>query len=227
MSVYTYIILFFIYSIIGWIVETLLKLISDKKLINRGFLLGPYCPIYGIGALLMSILWKNYLNDPFILFVLIIITASILEYMTSYLFEKIFKARWWDYSNNFFNINGRICLETMIPFGLSGVFVLYIIDPKLINIINNLSPTLIHTFSYFLLIIFILDNIITFKTMFGIKNMIINIKSDSTEKINKLIHKKIEKHGIILEKRLFNAFPKLEILKNRKYTNKIKKYKKR
>lgn len=222
MSVYTYIILFFIYSIIGWIVETLLKLISDKKLINRGFLLGPYCPIYGIGALLMSILWKNYLNDPFILFVLIIITASILEYMTSYLFEKIFKARWWDYSNNFFNINGRICLETMIPFGLSGLFVLYIIDPKLINIINNLSPTLIHTFSYFLLIIFILDNIITFKTMFGIKNMIINIKSDSTEKINKLIYKKIEKHGIILEKRLFNAFPKLEILKNRKYTNKIK-----
>ena len=116
-----YILLFFVYSFLGWCLEVGCKLVSDHKFINRGFLIGPYCPIYGHGALIMTILLNRYLNDPATLFIMIILCCSLLEYFTSYFLEKIFHTRWWDYSGYRFNINGRICLETMVPFGLFGL----------------------------------------------------------------------------------------------------------
>ena len=103
-----YFLLFISYSVIGWIMETILKTIEYKKFVNRGFLIGPYCPIYGCGALLMTFLLQGYAEDPIVLFVFNIIICSILEYSTSYIMEKIFKARWWDYSYTKYNINGRI-----------------------------------------------------------------------------------------------------------------------
>lgn len=110
-------ILFWLYSCLGWIMETPLVSIQSQKFINRGFYLGPYCPIYGTGALLLLFL-KNYQNDPFIVFILAILICSLVEYITSYLMEQIYKVRWWDYSNRFFNIKGRICLFNSICFGL-------------------------------------------------------------------------------------------------------------
>ena len=124
-----YFLLFISYSVIGWIMETILKTIEYKKFVNRGFLIGPYCPIYGCGALLMTFLLQGYVHDPIVLFVFNIIICSILEYSTSYIMEKIFKARWWDYSYTKYNINGRICLDTMIPFGLLGLLMMYVINP--------------------------------------------------------------------------------------------------
>ena len=93
-----YVLLFFIYAFLGWIMEVIGKLIQQKKFINRGFLIGPYCPIYGHGAILITILLSRYKANPFILFFMAILICSILEYATSYFMEKIFHARWWDYS---------------------------------------------------------------------------------------------------------------------------------
>ena len=123
---YTYFLLFIIYSIIGWILEIIFAFINLKKFVNRGFLIGPYCPIYGAGCLLLTILLSKYAEDTIVLFALSIIICSILEYLTSWIMEKIFKLRWWDYSDMKFNINGRICLETMIPFGIIGSRVFYL-----------------------------------------------------------------------------------------------------
>ena len=86
-----YIILFFLYSFCGWILEVGCKLISDHKFINRGFLIGPYCPIYGWGAILITLLLKKYMNDIFTLFIMAMLICSILEYATSYFLEKMFK----------------------------------------------------------------------------------------------------------------------------------------
>ena len=133
---YTYFLLYFIYSTIGWILEVGLAFYEHKKFINRGFLIGPYCPIYGVGCLLLTILLSKYINEPGVIFALSIFICATLEYLTSYLMEKIFKLRWWDYSNMKFNINGRICLETLIPFGIIGVLVVKYISPFLINTIN-------------------------------------------------------------------------------------------
>ena len=88
-----------IYSIIGWVYESTICSIGHRKLINRGFLNGPYCPIYGTGAVLVLLFFAGAL-----------VTCS-LEYLTSWLMEKLFHARWWDYSKRKFNIGGRVCLN--------------------------------------------------------------------------------------------------------------------
>ena len=111
-NVSVYFILFIIYAMIGWCIEIINGLIQTKKFVNRGFLI--------------TLLLSKYYNDPIVLFFMGIAVCGILEYLTSYIMEKIFKARWWDYSKRKFNINGRICLETIIPFGLLGCFIIYI-----------------------------------------------------------------------------------------------------
>src|SRR5699024_6506637 len=106
-----YILFFFVYSFLGWCLEVICILITEKRFINRGILIGPICPIYGYGVLIMALFFRKYLNDPITLFILIIVSCSILEYFTSYFLEKVYHTRWWDYSTKKFNINGRICLE--------------------------------------------------------------------------------------------------------------------
>ena len=128
-----YFLLFLAYSFLGWLMEVIGKLIQLKRFINRGFLIGPYCPIYGCGALLITFLLKKYIDDPFTLFIMAILLCGTLEYLTSYFMEKIYHARWWDYSQRKFNINGRVCLNTIIPFGLLGMFIIYISNPFLIR----------------------------------------------------------------------------------------------
>ena len=139
-----YFLLFMMYSTLGWIMEVTCKLFEKKKFINRGFLIGPYCPIYGFGCLGMIILLKKYLNDPLALFVMATVICSILEYATSYIMEKLFNARWWDYKNKKYNINGRICLETMLPFGILGCLVMYFINPFFTTILNHIPSTILN-----------------------------------------------------------------------------------
>ena len=147
-------ILFMIYSFFGWIIEIIWTLIMEKKFVNRGFLIGPYLPIYGVGGILMTLLLERYSNDVIALFIMSIMLFSILEYFTSYILEKIFNARWWDYSKYKYNINGRICLETMIPFGIAGLFLIYVINPFLYRCITNTPNIVINIMFIILLIIF-------------------------------------------------------------------------
>ena len=105
-----YFLLFIIYSFLGWCIESIYCMIEQRKVVSRGFLIGPYCPIYGWGALIMIFTLQRYLNDPIVLFVMGALVASVIEYITSLVMEKIFHARWWDYSHMKFNVNGRICL---------------------------------------------------------------------------------------------------------------------
>ena len=134
-----------IYSFIGYIVEVInVSIISKKLVLNRGFLIGPYCPIYGWGALAITILLKRYMEDPLVLFVMSTLICSIIEYLTSYFMEKKYHARWWDYSNKKFNINGRICLETLIPFGILGVAIMYGTNPILFKLYNQIPQLIIN-----------------------------------------------------------------------------------
>ena len=93
-----YVLVFFIYAFAGWIMETTSISIRNKKFVNRGFLIGPVCPIYGYGVVLVSLLLQKYQNDIIVTFFMSIIICGFLEYFTSYFMEIIFKARWWDYS---------------------------------------------------------------------------------------------------------------------------------
>jgi len=208
-----YFLLFMAYSIFGWIIEVIGKLITKGRFINRGFLIGPYCPIYGSGALLMTFLLNRYVNDKLVLFILAIVVCSILEYVTSYVMEKIFHIRWWDYSNYRFNINGRICLATMIPFGVLGVIGLCYINPFLLNIFDKVPENLLSICVITLSILYIIDNILSFRIIFGLNDISDNVNSDSTEKVTAQVKKIIIEGNKALYSRLIMAFPKIQIFK--------------
>ena len=170
-----YILLFFFYSFLGWIIETVIKSYEFKKFVNRGFLIGPYLPIYGFGGLLITLLLQKYYDDPIVLFVFNIIICSILEYYTSYIMEKIFKARWWDYSTCKYNLHGRICADTMIPFGLLGLLIMYVINPfvyKVYDYMTIYKINLLNIILLIILIIFMIDLIISSVILLRIRNIL-------------------------------------------------------
>lgn len=202
--------LFIIYSFLGWLMETVACFLSTKKFTNRGFLLGPCCPIYGFGVLLIVILLHKYQKDPLILFIMAIIICSLLEYITSWLMEIIFKNRWWDYSNKRFNINGRICLETMIPFGIIGTFVFYILNPAITKIIGLLPKIITITIAIMIFILFIIDTSISFNVIVKLKNVGKSIKTDSTDEITKKVREALLNKSF-LHRRLIKAFPHMRI----------------
>ncbi|MEG2322031.1 MAG: putative ABC transporter permease [Bacilli bacterium] len=210
MNVFQYFLLFIVYAFFGWFLEVLNALIRQKKFINRGFLIGPYCPIYGVGGVLITLVLTRYHHDPIALFIMALVMCAVLEYLTSYLMEKIFKARWWDYSSKKFNINGRICLETMIVFGLGGCFTIYVANPLVIPIITSFNPIITNIVAITLLILFLFDLIVSFKIIANFKKAAFNFpKKDSTEEITKFVKEILAKKNIYT-RRLMNAFPKVE-----------------
>ena len=130
--------LFFAYAAMGWFMEVLYMGVRERHLTNRGFLLGPCCPIYGAGMLGITLLFQGSHYGYWHVFFSIILLCSLLEYAVSALMERVFHTRWWDYHDMKFNIHGRICLETMLPFGLLGTFALYRINPFLMMLFHRI-----------------------------------------------------------------------------------------
>ena len=132
-----YILFFFFYSVIGWISEVIYCYIKDKKFTNRGFLFGPLCPIYGTGAvsMLLTLTWckdiwfGKFYAGPLMVLLIGVVVCDVVEYLTSFLMEKLFHARWWDYSKKKFNLHGRICLEHSTYWGIFSVLLIYLIHP--------------------------------------------------------------------------------------------------
>lgn len=209
-----YFLLFMIYSVSGWTMEVIGKLIQYKRFINRGFLIGPYCPIYGYGAMLITFLLNKYIGDPIALFVMAIFVCGILEYATSYYMEKMYKARWWDYSQRKFNINGRVCLNTIIPFGLLGLFIMYVSNPFLLSKLNLLPEVWLNVLFWTLLTIFITDNIVSGVVIRYVKKTEKDLGPDldNTEEITKKVRQVLESKSV-LHRRLLNAYPDLEAVK--------------
>lgn len=205
-----YFLAFLIYSFIGWCIEVILSLIREKRFVDRGFLLGPYCPIYGSGMLLIVFLLKDYTDNLLVLFILSMVICLALEYATSFFMELIFKARWWDYSNKKYNINGRICLEYGVLFGLGGTLIMYVVHPFVIGVISSFSKVCLLIVGITLLILFIIDNAVSFNTIFKIKGVEFADYVDNTEEITKLVKEHLMKHSVFT-KRLAKAFPGVRV----------------
>lgn len=203
-----YFLLFMTYSFIGWIIEIIDRFKVNKKIVNRGFLIGPYIPIYGSCAIVMVLLLHS-VKSPTILFLSCILIASIGEYLTSYIMEKVFHARWWDYSDYKFNLNGRICLINCLGFGVLGFILIKYLNNFLYNIYSNFSITTINILFYTLIIIFIIDLIVSFNVIFKIKNMSLKfVNPDNTNEITKKVRELIKNNWLV--KRLFMAFPNVK-----------------
>ena len=132
------------YNIVGWIYETLVCSIQEKRLVfNRGFLAGPYCPIYGSGALL-DVFLLGWIHNPVLLFFAGMLVNCTLEYLTGWALEEIFHAKWWDYTGWFLNIKGRICFWGALAFGCMSVLLIKWIHPFVLRTTHLLPPLAVY-----------------------------------------------------------------------------------
>ena len=175
-----------IYSIIGWVYESTICSIGHRKLINRGFLNGPYCPIYGTGAVLVLLVLGRIQNPVLLFFAGALVTCS-LEYLTSWLMEKLFHARWWDYSHYRFNIQGRICLLGAIVFGFGGVLIIDVVQPQVERLTAMIPLLAVHVICAVAAIVVIIDTIVTVVGIVGL--------SERLAKFSEAVQDRAEKAG--------------------------------
>lgn len=149
---------FFLYSFIGWLYETLYCSFQVGHFVSRGFLLGPFIPIYGLSIVSGLILFSDKSIGKVKLFISCAFIASVFEYLTSLWMEFVFHKRWWDYSHQFLNFQGRVCLEAAVVFGLLGVLVVKYLHPNMVKIVNYYLPNgLFKKGTRFILLIFVVD----------------------------------------------------------------------
>ena len=173
-----YVLLFFFYSAGGWLLESIYCSIGEKRIVNRGFLTGPLCPIYGTAALVMTILIYNPFKDrPLIIFILGIVLCDIVEYFTSYIMEKLFSARWWDYTYEFLNIKGRICLKHTLYWGIISVAFVRVLHPAVENLYAKINGDYLIYILAAVLIVFTLDVINAVRKALDIRKLEIKLST--------------------------------------------------
>lgn len=200
--------LFLVYSFIGWIIEVVFSFFVEGKFINRGFLVGPLVPIWGTAAVLITLILRP--DDS--LFNLIISSAFIgtfLEYVVNYLMEKIFKARWWDYSNLPFNINGRVCLAYSCLFGLCGVLVVKVLNPIFFRMFLLMNGSVFCIAISILMVLVAIDFCISFNIVQKIKLSADSLKKDYTEEISKKVRAVLMNKSLGF-KHILKAFPNVK-----------------
>jgi len=200
---------FVFYSFLGWLIESTFVSISQKRFVNRGFLDGPFCPIYGFGALTIILFVFPFHRQFLLFFLMSILVTSFIEYFTSWFFEKFFNVSWWNYSNKPLNINGRICLENCLYWGILSVLVLSFIHPYIIPLANFLSLYLGFFGVFLFTIYFIIDATDTFYILIEFKKMISQKISDNIHLDKKLV-------------RLIKNFPNFRSKINNDFVNELK-----
>lgn len=207
---YKFIYLFLVFLMIsfgGYVVEVINCSISQRKLVNRGFLFGPYLPIYGVGGVLLVLTLNKYQNDMFIVFVVGMVMTSCIEYYTSYILERIFHNKWWDYSMRKDSINGRICLKNCLLFGIGSCFIIKYLYPFIEYLLSFLSYKTTIILGTVLLIIFIIDCIASYAIAYNLRHRLIIAEELKSEKIKML--------PVLIEKKYTKEISKLRFAKNR------------
>ena len=174
---------FMLFSVGGWVMETVLYLIRDKAAVKRGFLFGPVCPIYGFAAVICdALIYKNikYLYpDNFIVNILLIfvigfVISFLLEYLTHWALEKIFHAMWWDYSARRFNLKGRVYLNGLAIFGLGVVLIVKLLLPAVYKLIGIIPLKAFYVICFILYSVVLVDFV---STVFDLKGTIRSLKN--------------------------------------------------
>ena len=199
---------FVIYSFLGWVMESIVRSIAEKKLINTGFLVGPMCPIYGIGAMIMLLFLDRFENNIPLLFIASFVLLTLWEYVVGVFLEKIFKTKYWDYSDQKFNFQGRVCLTNSICWGILGVLFVKGIHPAIIKLLEKVNIHVLHYAIFIISIVAIVDMIVS---VIKVKN--IKVTLEKIEELNKEIKEKL-KEVKKLTKETEEASKKLEKGKN-------------
>ena len=169
--------IFILFSFIGWICEVIyVGVTSAHKFVNRGFLHGPICPVYGFGGVVILMLPPSLYATWIPLFFASMILCTIVEYFVSWLMEKLFHTRWWDYSHYKIQLNGRICLLNSILFGFLGVVVIHFVYPLMIDLLNSLGQKVINVSGVIILVVLSVDIFFTVRKLVDFANVMKKLK---------------------------------------------------
>jgi len=152
---------FLVGSFVGYIYEVLYYLIEDHILVNRGFLYGPYVPVYGTGAVLMLFALKRFKKYPILVFLFAVLLTGVLEYITGVFMYELYHRRWWDYTGLFLNINGYVCFRSVFTFGIGGLLLIYLIDPLICRLAATVKKQKFISITSIGICIVIIDLILT------------------------------------------------------------------
>lgn len=174
----TVFLMFIIFSFAGWCSEVIyVGIISEHKFVNRGFLYGPLCPIYGLGGLVILLLPPNLYSTWIPLFLASAVLCSAVEYFGSWLLEKMFHTLWWDYSHYKVNLNGRICLLNSVLFGIMGTAAIHFVIPFVMQFINWMGPVVCKILTAILGTIFTADGIFTIRRLVDFNTTMAKLQS--------------------------------------------------
>lgn len=197
---------FLIYSFLGWVMESVFRSIIERKIINTGFLKGPICPIYGIGAFIMATVLNTFSNNIILLFFSSMIILSLWEYIVGGFLEKVFHTKYWDYSDHKINFQGRICLSNSIYWGILGVLFVKYIHPFIQKIIGIVNIDILHFVVTISTILFIADVITSIVKVKNIRNAL-----EKIEELNNEIKAKLKEIKVL---RIDKQDEKVEITEN-------------
>ena len=165
---------FVIYCFLGWCIETVIVSINKQKFINRGFLKGPFLPLYGFGAIVILLSTIYVKQNVFLVYLLGCIGATILEYLTGVMMESLFKMRYWDYSKKRFNVKGHICLKSTLFWGMLSVLLVYVVHPQISRTLFYVNEFFLMPIEVIVFLILFMDFITAFLNRFyGIKEKIL------------------------------------------------------
>ncbi len=210
-SLINLILLFFAYAFLGWCIEVTLKYFQFHRFINRGFLTGPWLPIYGSGAALITVVIKGLAPLKFSVgttFAVSFLLCGFLEYMTSYVLEKRFHARWWDYSQKPMNLHGRVWIGNLILFGLGGVVIVDLINPLLLRLSEHMSFPLREIMALFLSVVFVADYVMSHFVLKLVKTSVELSEADDTEAISKEVRLLLSDRSVF-HRRFAEAYPEV------------------
>jgi uncharacterized membrane protein len=205
---------FGIYSFLGWICETIYCSVPAKRFVNRGFLAGPVCPVYGVGALVVIGLLSRLTPYPILLYIVGVVLTTAVEYVTAYLLEYLFHAKWWDYSKHRYNYKGRICLLNSILFGVLVLVLMLGVHPRVVLILASIPVALQVT-----LVVFILATLMVDATwsVVAVAQLNTKIKTLSLKDLN--LKARIVETLSFSQKRILLAFPSL---RHKKYDSQLR-----
>jgi len=224
------------YSFLGWVYESTLCSIKEKQIVNRGFLNSPVCPVYGFGSLALIFLLYQRIDNVVILFFASMLITCIVEYATSVLLEKLFHAKWWDYSRHHFNIQGRVSLFVAMIFGTMSIVIIKYIHPFLSSKIAQLPDWVQIVFSVVIFILLMVDLYVTVTHLLALKGRLEEVQSAINEFLEEHAKRAGELKHALLDKleesefysdhiksllsinkfhnrRIVRAFPKLRYIK--------------
>ena len=205
------ILLFFAYALLGWCIEVALKYREFHRFINRGFLTGPVCPIYGSGAALITLIVGGLApleSGVAATFALSFLICGTLEYLTSFVMEKRFHARWWDYSQRPMNLHGRVWIGNLVLFGLGGVAIVHLINPVLYCGFALVSLQIKEIAAGLLLAVFSADYVLTHFVLRLVKRSVESSAADNTEEISCEVYLLLSDRSVF-HRRFVEAYPEV------------------